>query len=258
MSLKVMKGHLLRIVSSKRGRFRPQLGGMIKTNKPVVVRKSTADAYKALVDKKPTRETIDETFPKTSLDTLTTPLRAVGPAMASLILAVGTEGKANEIPFYSDELFLWLCVDWFPCSEKNRANYKKAERLVRKDGSGLNLKYNMLEYRQLYEEVVKLQDRINSDEEKAKSEDDNGRDFTATDMDRVAYVLQHLAASNFPDAAEIVKHDLATKKEADEKKKEEQEDDDDDEEILGVSKPQTGKKRKADWNKRGKTKKVKT
>jgi hypothetical protein len=230
---------------------------MIKTNKPAVLRKATADAYKAIVDKKPSGDSIDETFPKTSLDTLTAPLRAVGPAMASLILAVGTEGKANEIPFYSDELFLWLCVDWFPCSEKNRSNYKKAARLVRADGSGLNLKYNMLEYRQLFEEVAKLRERINSEEEKAKSEnDDDGREFTATDMDRVAYVLQHLAASNFPDAAEIVKKDKETKQEAQQKKKD-NEDDDEEEEILGVSKPQTGKKRKAGWDKRGKTKKAK-
>lgn len=230
---------------------------MIKTNKPVVVRKTTAEAYKSIVDKKPSRDSIDETFPKKSLDTLTAPLRAVGPAMASLILAVGTEGTANEIPFYSDELFLWLCVDWFPCSEKNRSNYKKAARLVRKDGSGLNLKYNMLEYRQLYEEVVKLRERINSDEEKEKTKDDDnddGREFTAADIDRVAFVLQHLAASKFPNADEIVKQDVAGKLEAEEKKKEE---DEDEEEILGVSKPETGKKRKPDWNKRGKTKKVK-
>lgn len=230
---------------------------MIKTNKPAVLRKATADAYKALVAKKPSSDSIEETFPKTSLDTLTGPLRAVGPAMASLILAVGSEGKANEIPFYSDEIFLWLCVDWFPCSEKNRTNDKKAARLVRADGSGLNLKYNLHEYNQLYEEVVKLRERINSEEEKAKNEKDDGRDFTAADVDRVAYVLQHLAASNFPNAEEIMKQDKESKRDTQEKKKEDDDDDDDEEEeILGVSKPQTGK-RKAEWDKRGKTKKAK-
>ncbi|KAH8693286.1 hypothetical protein BGW36DRAFT_302412 [Talaromyces proteolyticus] len=237
----------------QRGRFRPQLPGMLKTNKPIVIRKASADAFKALVDKQPSLDAIDETYPKDSLDMLTGPIRAVGPALASLILALATEGKANEIPFYSDELFLWLCVDSFPISEKNRRNYEKATRLIRKDGSGLNLKYNMHEYRQLYEEVVKFRQRLNGEVREA---DETARLFTTADVERVAYVIQHLGVSGFPDAAEILRLDEESKKAT----REEAEGDDEAEEmILGVttSKPSKPGKRKGDWNQKGKTKKKK-
>lgn len=181
---------------------------MIKTNKPEVVQDTTADAFKAFVDQEPSLDSPAETFPKNSLDILIKPLRAVGIATASLILAVATEGKANEIPFYSDDVYLWLCLELFPGSEKNRYNDEKATRRTKDDGR-LDAKYNMEEYRELYEEVFKLRHRLNyggNDRHNGSKEEEttNRRQFSCADVERVAYVLNHLDASGFPDAARIL------------------------------------------------------
>jgi hypothetical protein len=224
---------------------------MIKTNKPELVRKTTAAAFETLADQAPSRSSLDDTFPKSSLDILSDPLRAVGPATASLILAVGTEGKAHEVPFYSDELFKWLCLDLFPGSEKNRDNYKKAEHYVRTDGE-LNVKYNLREYRELYEEAVKLHEHLNSDLTGEKE----GRVLGAADMERVAYVLQHLDVSGYPGAADILRRDEEARKVAKEKKKVEEEESEE-EQILGVA-PKTEKnKRKAEAPSGGRNQKKK-
>ncbi|EED23978.1 conserved hypothetical protein [Talaromyces stipitatus ATCC 10500] len=239
----------------KHGRYRPALAGMIKTNKPDVVRKTTCEAFKAFLDRPPIRETLDETFPKKSQDILMKPLRAVGTATASLILAVATEGKKNEIPFYSDDMYWWLCLDLFPGSEKNRYNYKKATKRTRDDGR-LDVKYNMEEYRELYEEVFKLRDRLNND--------DSNRQFSCADVERVAYVLRNFDVSGFPNAAEILLQYQVTVDEARKefeqnkrgKKKSRDDDESEEEFILGVE-PSESKKRKAGFGETGRGKKKK-
>lgn len=247
-------------ISSKHGRYRPALAGMIKTNKPDVVRKTTCDAFKAFIDKTPTRDTLEETFPKKSQDILMKPLRAVGTATASLILAVATEGKQNEIPFYSDDIYWWLCLDLFPGSEKNRYNYKKATKRTRDDGR-LDVKYNMEEYRELYEEVFKLRHRLNSAEDDEHSKEER-RQFSCADVERVAYVLKNFGVSGFPNAAEILEQYEATvdeaRKEFDQnkrgKKKKSRDDDSEEEHILGV---EPSKKRKAGFAETGRGKRKK-
>ncbi|EEA27670.1 hypothetical protein TMatcc_004033 [Talaromyces marneffei ATCC 18224] len=221
----------------KHGQYRPALAGMIKTNNPEVVHKTTCDAFKALIDKTPTHDSLEETFPKKSQDILVKPLRAVGPATASLILAVATEGKKNEIPFYSDDIYWWLCLGLFPGSEKNRYNDKKAAKSMRDDGR-LDVKYNMEEYRELYEEVFKLRHRLNhGDDEKDQKEEP--RQFSCADVERVAYVLKNFDISGFPNAAEILEQYEATMDEAriDQnplgKKKSRHDDDDESEERGG-------------------------
>ncbi|OKL59260.1 hypothetical protein UA08_05507 [Talaromyces atroroseus] len=270
-SLFMHKDELVKLMDwkLKHGRYRPALAGLIKTNKPELVRKTTAEAYKALVDSidtEPSRESLDETFPKKSQDILMKPLRAVGTATASLILAVRTEGRANEIPFYSDEVYNWLCLDLFPGSEKNRWNYKKATNRTREDGR-LDVKYNMLEYRELYEEVCKLRHHLNN--YKADDDDDDDhkarRQFSCSDVERVAYVLRNLDVSGFPHAAEILeKHAAAeseAKKEFEKNKRSKRksganadDDEPEEEEILGVV---PSKKRKAGFKESGRGKKKK-
>lgn len=249
-------------VASKHGQYRPALAGMIKTNKPDVVRKTTCDAFKAFVDKTPTRDTLEETFPKKSQDILMKPLRAVGTATASLILAVATEGKQNEIPFYSDDIYWWVCLDLFPGSEKNRYNYKKATNRTRDDGR-LDVKYNMEEYRELYEEVFKLRDRLNNGEDDEDSKEER-RQFSCADVERVAYVLKNFGVSGFPNAAEILEQYETTvdeaRKEFDQnkhgKKKKSRDDDSDEEHTLGVE-PSQSKKRKAGFAETGRGKRNK-
>lgn len=240
---------------------------MIRTNKPEVVRATTCEAFKAFVDKTPIRESLDETFPKKSQDILMKPLRAVGTATASLILAVATEGKKNEIPFYSDDMYWWLCLDLFPGSEKNRYNYKKATKRTRDDGR-LDVKYNMEEYRELYEEVFKLRHRLNSEGEGDDSNDSNDSNkesqFSCADVERVAYVLRNFEVSGFPDAAEILQEyeaavDVSRKEFEQNKrgKKKQHDDSDEDEHILGVEPSSQSKKRKAGFGETGRGKKKK-
>ena len=78
-----------------------------------------------------------------------TKLRGIGPATASLLLAVH---HPAEVPFFSDEAYYWLCNDGRPES----------------------LKYNMKEYDMLIAESRHLMKRL---------------DVSALDTEKVAYVL---------------------------------------------------------------------
>ncbi|KAL1985087.1 hypothetical protein VTN96DRAFT_8216 [Rasamsonia emersonii] len=239
------KDELVRLMEwkLKHGVYRPALEGLVKTNKAPQVRKTTAAAFAALPSAgsssapaeapaaaAPAADAagsslffFDDTssassFPKESLDTLTGPLRAVGPATASLILAAATTGTKNEVPFFSDEVYLWLCLDIYPLSANK--SKKKIEKYIRANGE-LAVKYNLKEYRDLWEAVFQLRARLNSAVENSKAADgkkkkkdgddddvdDDGRIFSTADIEKVAYVLRHLDVSGFPGAAEILKQD---------------------------------------------------
>lgn len=83
-----------------------------------------------------------------TLDVLTR-LRGIGPATASLLLAVH---DASRVIFFADEAFWWLCCD----------------------GKQSPIKYNAKEYRTLCSEVDKLRNRLG---------------VGASDVEKVAYVL---------------------------------------------------------------------
>jgi predicted flap endonuclease-1-like 5' DNA nuclease len=85
-----------------------------------------------------------------ALDVLTK-LRGIGPATASLLLAVH---DASRVIFFADEAFWWLC-----CSGKQSP-----------------IKYNAKEYRMLCSEVDDLRDRLG---------------VKASDIEKVAYVLMN-------------------------------------------------------------------
>jgi hypothetical protein len=119
--------------------------------------------------------TLDHAFPKQSLEALTSPLRGVGPATASLILSVAPE----SVPFYSDDVFLWLCVGVFPS-----ATAAAAEKRIRPNGE-LNVKYNLHEYRLLWEAVQRLRGRLGADV------------VSCADVEKVAFVLRHIDASGY-------------------------------------------------------------
>lgn len=86
--------------------------------------------------------------PQPALDVLVK-LRGIGPATASLLLNVH---DPNQVIFFSDEAFYWLC-----------GGMQKVP-----------LKYNAKEYVALREAAAKLQKRL---------------DVSATDVEKVAYVL---------------------------------------------------------------------
>lgn len=83
-----------------------------------------------------------------ALDVLTK-LRGIGPATASLLLAVL---DPDDVPFFGDEVFYWLCCD----------------------GETLPIKYNAKEYKELNEHSKKLAKRLG---------------VKAVEIERVAYVL---------------------------------------------------------------------
>lgn len=91
-------------------------------------------------------------------------LRGIGAATASLLLAVH---QPEEVMFFSDEAFYWFCGG----------------------GEKVSLKYNAKEYQELMPEAQKLMKRLG---------------VSATDAERVAYVLMRRASSSEaanPDAA---------------------------------------------------------
>ncbi|PFH61978.1 hypothetical protein XA68_15640 [Ophiocordyceps unilateralis] len=78
----------------RHGTFRPKLMALVASNPPSEVQRCIQDALQAY-----------EVSASTALKTLTT-LRGIGPATASLLLAVHHQARAI---FFSDEAFRWLC-----------------------------------------------------------------------------------------------------------------------------------------------------
>lgn len=178
----------------KHGVYRPTLLGLVRSNPAGLIRRTTASAFAAVPVSDPTAELasedaesedLDSAFPKQSLDALTAPLRGVGPATASLILSVATESA----PFYSDDVFLWLCLGVFPfaAAEEGGGTKGGASKRVRPNGE-LNVKYNLHEYRLLWEAVQRLRARL-----AARSSDAEA--VSCADVEKVAFVLRHFDAS---------------------------------------------------------------
>ncbi|RAK82375.1 uncharacterized protein BO72DRAFT_464718 [Aspergillus fijiensis CBS 313.89] len=156
------KEEMVRLVEwkMKHGKFRPALLGMIRSNPESLVREATAEASRLLR----TAE-LREMFPGTALEKVTGPLRGVGPATGSLVLSVLSSdddgeseggGEGIGVPFYSDDVFLWLCLGVFPGGDPERV--RKAFK-PGKSGE-LNVKYNVGEYRELWDAVRRLRGRL--------------------------------------------------------------------------------------------------
>ncbi|EEH41570.2 hypothetical protein PAAG_03133 [Paracoccidioides lutzii Pb01] len=190
----------------KHGSYRPALMGLIRSNENSLVQSTTNTAFSQLQDT--LSNAGDETFPAAPLETLTGPLRGVGPATASLFLSIAPYGissddpssgvnNLNAPPFFSDELFNWLCLD------KYKHGYAS-------DGSGAKssvtavhkIKYNMKEYQQLWEAARGLRKRINQlpeQKEGVESVEGDGRIFSVLDIEKVAFVIGHLDISGYED-----------------------------------------------------------
>lgn len=161
--------------------------GMIKGNPEKTVIQATSTAFATLPDAN-LETSSTGAFPKPSLDALTVPLRGVGPATASLVLSVGTAlaSTGNQIPFYSDDVYLWLCLDLLPqfAGDKEKPSHHK------KPSGELIAKYNVNEYRDLWESVQKLLARL------SKDAGDVGP-ISLFDIEKVAYVIRNVAVSDF-------------------------------------------------------------
>lgn len=184
---------------SRHGRPRPTLMGMIKSNQTKPILKCTEDAVKTIPEPSTTPP---PTFPKSSMDALQ-PLRGVGIATASLILSIvtGARNPSQQIPFYSDDLYLWLCLREYPDAEPDASitagaaaptrPKNKPSKSVRPNGE-LNVRYNMAEYKQLWAASWDLRERLNEEVKKY-----GGEAVSHNDIEKVAYVLRNIAVSGF-------------------------------------------------------------
>jgi hypothetical protein len=161
------------------------LMSMIKSNTDSTIETSTAAAFAALP--------AAGEFPKSSLDALTTPLRGVGPATASLVLSVATISlDGDEVPFYSDDVYLWVCLTEYPGMEGNGEKVK-----YKKDSGELIAKYDVKEYRELWGATRVLRDRLNGFVE--GGDGDRKGAVSLIDVERVAYVLRNIGVSGYFD-----------------------------------------------------------
>ncbi|KAJ5684726.1 uncharacterized protein N7477_001071 [Penicillium maclennaniae] len=171
----------------KHGHFRPTLMGMIKSNAEKVVLECTSSAISLLPEPSttPNVDSEGDLYPKESFDALTR-LRGVGVATASLILSIATASsvEVDEVPFYSDDTFLWLCAGCYPGSEEEEV------RKYLKPNGDLGVKYNVNEYRLLWEKMEELRGRLNRPGE--------GEDkIRFVDIERVAFVVRNFDDSGF-------------------------------------------------------------
>ncbi|CEJ88881.1 hypothetical protein VHEMI04904 [[Torrubiella] hemipterigena] len=122
----------------RHGKFRPTLMNLVSSNTDVT---ATSTIAKAMASYTPS------TIPA-ALTTLTA-LRGIGPATASLLLSVH---DAENVLFFSDEAFWWLCCD----------------------GKKDSIKYNPKEYEMLRSVAAKLMKRLG---------------VSAVDVEKAAYVV---------------------------------------------------------------------
>ncbi|CAG8885916.1 unnamed protein product [Penicillium egyptiacum] len=189
----LLKEELIDIMEwkTKHGVSRPMLMGMVTSNPVATITKSTSTAFAALPDVDPVVAPNDA-FPKASLDALTAPIRGVGPATASLILSIATVfgDTEKQVPFYSDNVYLWLCLTDFP--EGNNIKEQKPSKHKKPNGE-LIVKYNMNEYRELWNASQELRARLNN----SAGEKSGDRPVSFIDIERVAYVLRNIAVSDY-------------------------------------------------------------
>lgn len=167
------------------------LMGMIKSNQSDLVLKCISAAISALPSAHPILDA-ENAFPKTSMDALQ-PLRGVGVATASLVLSIATGRSeyAQQIPFYSDDMFLWLVVKDYPNPTKSSSKRKVDSKFMRPNGE-LNVRYTLNEYRELWDACAELRMRLNKE---IKGKDEGI--VSQNDIEKVAYVLRNIGVSGF-------------------------------------------------------------
>lgn len=226
------------MLNRKHGIPRPTLMGMVKSNQNKNVIKCSSTAMAALSTEDPMLAP-NEAFPKPSIDAFG-PLRGVGVATASLILSIATAtgDPKQQVPFYSDDVYLWLCLMDFPEPEeyeeyeeedtaeqeqqpaadadadadaeatKDKKKTPRSPKLklkrkiskFRRPKGELNVKYNIAEYRKLWEACWELRERLNRAVESSSSTSTNSSSssrISHNDIEKAAYVLRNIAVSGY-------------------------------------------------------------
>lgn len=139
------------ITPRKHGTFRPRLTQLVASNGEEDIERTTREAFKIYASN-PNDYAV-------SINKLAT-LKGIGPATASLLLSVY---DPENVPFFSDELFRWICWD-------------------EKSGWGRKIKYDVKEYKELFEGVETVRERL-------KRESGEKEGFRAVDLEKGAFVL---------------------------------------------------------------------
>lgn len=180
----------------KHGKFRPQLLKLASSNTQTEVTKTTKEAF-TLYEKDPSNpSTILAATKKLS------ELKGIGPATASLLLSIHDK---DNVLFFSDEVFLWLC------------------REGKKDPEVAKIKYNFKEYEELIERGGAVIGKL-------------GKEVSAMDVERVGFVIMKEGSG---EDSEKVKKQEKKSSGADEKKEDKKRTI-----TSGVAKKIKGEKRK--------------
>jgi len=134
----------------KHGTFRPRLLQLAKSNGEQAVRDTTSQGFKNYED---------SADPSKAMKVLTE-LKGIGPATASLLLSTY---DPDTVPFFSDELYRY--VHWEP---------------TELGGWSRKIGYTAKEYAALNLHVAEMRKRL---------EDESGKDVSAIDIEKIAYVL---------------------------------------------------------------------
>ena len=143
----------------KHGTYRPNLAKLVGSNSVKDVRETTSNAFKVY-------EADKEAYDKSI--TILSKLKGIGPATSSLLLSCYDPVK---IPFFSDELYRYM--HWEEAKSK---------------GWDRKINYTMKEYKSLFEKVIELRKRLESD---------SGKQVSTIDIEKAAYVLGKEALSSF-------------------------------------------------------------
>lgn len=125
----------------KHGKFRPTLMKLVSSNDQISAEETVKESLEVYEEKANAAAAVD----------VLTKLKGIGPATASLLLAVH---DPDNVIFFADEAFYWLCNNG------------------RKD----SIKYNAKEYKELSQKAQNLAKRLG---------------VKAVDIERVAYVLMN-------------------------------------------------------------------
>ncbi|KAK4170288.1 hypothetical protein QBC43DRAFT_197690 [Cladorrhinum sp. PSN259] len=148
----------------RHGKFRPTLMKLVSSNEAKTVKDTVEEAVKYFRDKADVSGALD----------ILTRLKGIGPATASLLLAVH---DPDNVIFFADEAFYWLCCG----------------------GSKGPIKYNAKEYAALDEKARVLAERL---------------DVKAVDIERVAFVLMRQGSEEKTVAAATTSQKSETKSSA--------------------------------------------
>ena len=139
------------ITHRKHGTYRPNLAKLVASNSATDIHETTKNAFSIY-------EIDNDDYAKAI--TALSKLKGIGPATSSLLLSCY---DPMRIPFFSDELYRY--VHWEPAKSK---------------GWDRKINYTIKEYKSLFEKVTELRSRL---------ERDSGKEVSAIDIEKAAYVL---------------------------------------------------------------------